>query len=244
MEGMPANEVAKLAARARDEQRIAAQRHSEARKLAREAKEQAKEAKRFYNSPAAQADFTYWARVESWTLDEAVALLLARDPRVVTPASMDIELTQPTGLLGLEGVPKRAKFHRAFDELRTLMARAEALAAPRLRPRDVLAWTQRTGAAPIPPALDGEVARFEALSVNGEIGGIAASPKAHADMRNGTARKWTPELLAELKRCKEALGTRAAAEQFGISMARVRILAPTKRPKAGDPLAAITHRLR
>lgn len=37
----------------------------------------------FFNQPNAKADFDYWCKMPLWTIDEATALLLGKDPRVV-----------------------------------------------------------------------------------------------------------------------------------------------------------------
>ena len=41
------------------------------------------EAQRFFNRPDARADFAVWASFPTWTLDQATALILGRDPAVV-----------------------------------------------------------------------------------------------------------------------------------------------------------------
>lgn len=46
------------------------------------------EAERFFNLPGAVADFDHWSRCTFWTLDEAVALALGRDPSKVTPTKV------------------------------------------------------------------------------------------------------------------------------------------------------------
>ena len=46
--------------------------------------EQRRQKKLFFNQLAAKADFDYWSKMPSWTIDEAVALLLDKDPRVVS----------------------------------------------------------------------------------------------------------------------------------------------------------------
>jgi hypothetical protein len=38
--------------------------------------------RRFWEEPLAQADFSYWAKVPAWSLEEIVALLLGKDPRL------------------------------------------------------------------------------------------------------------------------------------------------------------------
>ncbi|WP_336485196.1 hypothetical protein [Methylobacterium nigriterrae] len=46
-------------------------------------REENEEAQRFFNRPGARADFAVWALFPSWTLDQATALILWRDPAVV-----------------------------------------------------------------------------------------------------------------------------------------------------------------
>ena len=41
------------------------------------------ENERLFNQPRADMDVTHWSRMSYWTLDEAVALSLGKDPRVV-----------------------------------------------------------------------------------------------------------------------------------------------------------------
>ena len=54
-------------------------------KQAQELQENAmrEEADRFFNRPHAKADFEHWSRASYWTIDEAVALALGREPKVV-----------------------------------------------------------------------------------------------------------------------------------------------------------------
>jgi hypothetical protein len=44
------------------------------------AKAEQEESERFYNHPAARADFEHWAKAAHWTLDEAIALSFGRAP--------------------------------------------------------------------------------------------------------------------------------------------------------------------
>ena len=46
--------------------------------------ERRRQKKLFFNQPNTKADFDYWCKMSSWTTDEAVALLLDKDPRVVS----------------------------------------------------------------------------------------------------------------------------------------------------------------
>ncbi|MCB1468865.1 MAG: hypothetical protein KDK08_17390 [Rhizobiaceae bacterium] len=42
------------------------------------------ESGQWFNSPKSKADFDYWTRMESWTLEEGVLLTMGKEPRVVT----------------------------------------------------------------------------------------------------------------------------------------------------------------
>ena len=44
------------------------------------AAKQEEERKKFYNQPDANADFDYYCKCPYWTLDEAIALSLGKDP--------------------------------------------------------------------------------------------------------------------------------------------------------------------
>lgn len=66
-----------LAARARAER---ARHNEETRRFEAEREE----AGRFHNQPSAFADWSYWAKQAYWTVDEAAALSLGKDPRIVT----------------------------------------------------------------------------------------------------------------------------------------------------------------
>lgn len=43
---------------------------------------------RFFNLPSAAADYGYWAKAAYWSLDEAVALALGKNPEKVNPATL------------------------------------------------------------------------------------------------------------------------------------------------------------
>lgn len=210
LEAMPAPEVARLAAAS-----MARQQAKHQAKLKADA--DAKEAARFYNRPEALADFAYWCKVEFWTLDEAVSLLLGRDPQVVTPEALAAELSRPTGFLNLSAAPGKAAFHIAHERLRTLMLRAQALASPRLKPSHVLAWAAGSGAVEVPPALAQLIASDAPPAQEADKPAAADAPRT---------RQWTQDELAEMRRYKDRNGTKATAEKYGVSEARIRKLAP------------------
>jgi hypothetical protein len=46
------------------------------------------EAQAFFNQPDADADFTYWARISYWTLEESVALSMGKNPKIVSSQTL------------------------------------------------------------------------------------------------------------------------------------------------------------
>lgn len=49
-----------------------------------QAYEENEEKKRFFNQPTCNADFDYWSKQAYWSIDEAIVLVLGKDPRKVT----------------------------------------------------------------------------------------------------------------------------------------------------------------
>ena len=64
---------------------LAALVEEEKSKVAQEKRERTRreEEARFFNGPAAKSDLEHWSRASYWTIDEAVALALGREPKVV-----------------------------------------------------------------------------------------------------------------------------------------------------------------
>jgi len=84
-----------------------------------------------------QADrFAYWAKLEYWTREESVALLLGKLPD---------EIPQIWKFL----VGQRSGLKRRYEELQKLTKRAESMnpGSGRLRPADVLRWATSIGHA-------------------------------------------------------------------------------------------------
>lgn len=244
---LPAEQVATLAAQSRARARAQAAARDAQRAAEKQAKQDAAEKSRFYNQPAAQARFEFWCKADFWTVDEAAALLLGRDPEAVNPKTLAHELSQPTGLMGLGEKPGRANFHREFDELRMLMLRAEALTGPRLKPSVVLAWVQRSGVVIPPPRMVALLLASLAADDSGAAKSQPAMPVAEPVVpARGTAKQWTPERLAALRVYREKHGPAAAAAHFGISTSRIRQLLPgdSVKPAAASPWAGLTHKLK
>ena len=130
-----------------EEEQLSALAYQEREKEAHELKE-LEEQTPFYNRPNAQADFQYWAKFPLWTLDEAVALTLRKDPRVVTWSK-------------IEEYAETSPFAARFDNLRRFVLRAkEAKRLPELvSPTDYIAWAKANNVT-VPPELEASVQAF------------------------------------------------------------------------------------
>lgn len=120
------------------------------------------EAQRFYNKREAMADFGYWLSMDFWTLDEAVALLSQRDPRIVNRFTIEDHLAPKKGLLsGPRNQP--TAFTKFFLTLSHLAERSNAMThSPRLTPAEVIRWAKGVMGpqvpAPLLAYLDGQLA--------------------------------------------------------------------------------------
>lgn len=98
----------------------------------RKARAEATEAARFYNQPAAQADFSYWSRISFWTLDEAVALSFGKDPRIVRWKN-------------IEPITNISSFAKEYSARRVMVERAKISGQlwESTYPNLFLAWAER-----------------------------------------------------------------------------------------------------
>lgn len=125
-----------------------------AKKVKQAAKAAEIEAALFYNQPSASADFDYWTKAEYWTFDESVALLLGKAPAAVTWAAVKRELEAKSGFMFLEKPKPASGFLLAYQRLRNLALRAQAMTrTAKLKPADVIAWAQNSRATEVPPQL-------------------------------------------------------------------------------------------
>ena len=176
------------------------------------------EAGHFFNRPDAGADFTHWARMDFWTLEESVALLLGKNPEKVSWKKMK----------GYDASP----FVIGYGKLLKLAERSEVMSQERLPPADVIAWAEQTGAVTPPADLCELIApRVTENEAAAGLSGSHAGTDA-AEAPGGTGAKWSPERLAELAAYRAARGTKEAAIRFGITSARVRKLLPRAKPPA------------
>jgi len=81
LENMPNEEVHALYKQAKND--------VETKKLIKEVVDQ----RYFFNKPEAQADFEHWSKATYWTIEEAVALSLGKDPEKVNWKSMNVYQT-------------------------------------------------------------------------------------------------------------------------------------------------------
>ena len=231
---MPAEEVSRLAAEARAKKEQA-QRDQVA------AAEQA----RFYNQPQARANFDFWLKVESWTVEEAAALLLGSEPSVVNQATLAAELQEERGLLFREKPNAPTKFHESFAQLRLLMSRASSLPKSNLRPADIVAWAREAGAVPLPSALD---SRFPLIALpldathehSPDIGSVVADG---IDIgTKGDPKRWTDARTLALKAYVVKYSVRQAAEVWQVSEQRVRQLMQDDAPVTAKPASVFNYR--
>jgi hypothetical protein len=115
----------------------------------------------FFSQPDASADFRFWCNLEHWSVDEAAALLLGKNPEKVSSNS-------------LYYTTRGSPFRRAFHELKAKLSRAveDGKLQKRDTPTNFFGWAERIG-VPVPPELS---ARLEAR------GGIAIEGRERASM--------------------------------------------------------------
>ena len=215
-----------------DAQRVA----DEAVRLAEKRKKEAakaaeKEASKFYNLKAADADFSFWSKLEFWTFDESIALVLGKEPKAVTWTAIQREL-DPLGAFFVNH-SEPSSFVRQYARIREIALRAQVMSGDRLRPARVLLWAGQNEIVEPPAELVALVTkRLIGQQELAAAVGAATKDKVSLTLSNvepGTQPiRWTPERTAELAKFKCEHGTKAAAAHFEISGARVRQLVPTK----------------
>lgn len=131
---------------------------------------------RFFNDPKAAANFARWAKRPCWTLDEATALILGKNPEIVDWARIE-------PLIGISPLAAR------FADIRRHLthARANGQLFDPVSPDCFLIWARERGVV-LPEALEGCIddRRSEVFSVSkagwgtddGNIGADAVSDRA------------------------------------------------------------------
>ncbi len=228
--------------------RAAAEVSAEAQKKAKDiAQATAREAAQFYNHADAQADFVHWSKAEYWTFNEAIALLLGKSPKVLTPEKVRQEiLAVETGFF-LGSRPPVPAFLRQYENLYDLARRAQAMNKERLHPAVALVWARNTGAVE-PPAVLVQLledrAKIElgvrrASSTPAAVVTVAdqSLPDAATSEQVRNGRDWTPAALADLQTFRDAHTADQTAKHFGISKGRIRQLLIRRRETPAEPTA-------
>lgn len=120
------------------------------KKAKAEADAAAKEAAQFYNQSDAQANFLHWSKAEYWTFDEAIALLLGKSPKVLTPDRVQREIRAIENGFFLGERPAVPPLLTQYEELRDLARRATVMNRKCLHPATAFVWAQKTGAVTPP----------------------------------------------------------------------------------------------
>ncbi len=122
---------------------------------------------RFFSMRGAEADFGYWSKVEFWTLDESIALLLGKAPEVVTWKAI-----QPYVNI--------SAFAKQYERMRTLALRAQAMnrGQTAIYPSAVIGWANEMD-IPVPKVLAQGLAQL--------------SEKRHRSASEAAARKASVE---------------------------------------------------
>lgn len=115
-------------------------------------KDRRDEAARFYNQTKAIANYPYWLSLDFWTRDEAIALLLGRNPEVVTWDAVDQTMRPKKKFMA--PAPVSTPFLQLFERLRHAAQRSEVMtASANLKPFVVAQWGQRMLGAKLPKQL-------------------------------------------------------------------------------------------
>lgn len=207
-------------AQIRQEQEKKAQAAAKAAKL---------EASRFYNQPAAKPDHDFWSKMEYWTFDEAIALLLDKNPNVLTPAAVKKDRAAETSQVLLPAQLPRSAFLDRYDQLYELARRSTVMNQARLSPIKVIQWAEGSGFIHPPSELELRVRlrdhaiRSRQVSAPAQaVTALASKAKQDDKAPAGQTKIWTSAKLAELAAHHAKHGTKATAEHFGISDSLVR----------------------
>jgi hypothetical protein len=167
------------------------------------------ERRQFYNYAISPSELAHWARLDAWTREEAVALLLGRDPANVNWEKIKSRLLQ-------------SAFVKLYQRVLQMVERATALqTGERLDPVAVLTWGQEAGLKP-PSQLVEQVEQRTGKSTRKPE--LLPPSDQESGRRGATEKYWTAERIEELREFHGKHKTKAAAEKFGISAQRVREL--------------------
>lgn len=90
------------------------------------------EAGRSFNQPQARADFSHWAKCSFWTIEEAVAVTLGRDPAAIHSVDLNVYVTVS---------PFVMRYARLLDLARRAVGWKQL--SPNVAPGNFLTWAKR-----------------------------------------------------------------------------------------------------
>jgi hypothetical protein len=199
-------------------------RHRQEKKAQATAKAAKQEASRFYNQPTAKPDHDFWSKMEYWTFDEAIALLLDKNPKVLTPAAVKKDRAAETSQLLLPTQLPRSAFLDLYEQLYELARRSTVMNQARLSPIKVIQWAEGSGFIHPPSELELRVRLRDHATRSSQVSAPAQAVTAPASKAKqddkppaGQTKIWTSAKLAELAAHHAKHGTKATAEHFGIS---------------------------
>jgi hypothetical protein len=176
---------------------------------------------RFFNEPKAAASFVRWAKRPCWTLDEATALILGKNPEIVDWAHIE-------PLIGV------SSFAARFADIRRHLthARANGQLLDPVSPDFFLTWARDRGVV-LPQALEGCIddRRSRTFPVP-EAAGVEADGNAGGDAKTVLAAQL--ERAAPSDRTGEAISDKIIC--FTREQSRLRVMA--ERMKAVDERTA------
>jgi hypothetical protein len=158
----------------------------------REQQEAEKRADRleFFNQPDAAADFRFWCHLERWSLDDATALLLAKDPQKVYPGK-------------LQWIRHESPFRQAFEGLKSKLVRAkhDGKLKDGDSPANFVGWAKAVG-VPIPEELLAHVDLIGASPIEGRervslLKLIIGMVTKHYDYAPGDQKSAVPKKIAD-----------------------------------------------
>lgn len=183
-----------------------------------------REAARFYNRPEAAADYDHWLRLDFWTTDEAVALLLGKNPEVLTPQRVQKELNPEWRLL-LDSKPQPTEFLRQYEALRKIAQRADAMRGAEIRPAVAIEWGITRAKLQLPEALiayleavKGPPAQPRAQAAPADLGSPAAPPARHLRRKalvRELAGRW-PTIEADMTHASRNGLSEARGDDYGM----------------------------
>lgn len=219
------------------------------------------EAQRFYNKREAMADFGYWLSMDFWTLDEAMALLSQRDPRVVNRFTIEDHLAPKKGLLsGPRNQP--TAFTKFFLTLSHLAERSNAMThSPRLTPVEVIRWAKGVMGPQVPTQLlaylDGQPALPPTEEARQEPPAAAAATRPADELRKTKVKRaalmqlenvW-PTVVNDLQHAnRNGLAEAAKSTEFGLwweeaALHWARVNGRLDKAPSGSPLLDLPRRV-